>query len=274
MTVGERIKEVRVKTGMSQVEFADKINVSKQTLYKYENNLITNIPSDKIEAVARVGGVSPAELMGWDIYEDPNILKRDTSFEDIEKILNDDGYSLCCETYDDDFFIIKDSNGQIVAGFYGYELLARYESLKKKHKLSANLLISAESAFFKYLESLGYYIVRDDPDHKPFIRCNIGTARIDSNKLNDIRTRIDVYAKAMLDSVILKLNEEELKRERLEKEKILKHLSGEDIYSNTKYEKDLSHLIPDAAHERTDIELTDNDQKHDDDIMNDDSNWG
>ena len=66
MTVGERIKEVREKTGMSQVDFADKINVSKQTLYKYENNLITNIPSDKIEAVAKVGGVSPAYLMGWD----------------------------------------------------------------------------------------------------------------------------------------------------------------------------------------------------------------
>lgn len=70
MTVGERIKEVREKTGMSQVDFADKINVSKQTLYKYENNLITNIPSDKIEAVAKVGGVSPAYLMGWDAQKE------------------------------------------------------------------------------------------------------------------------------------------------------------------------------------------------------------
>lgn len=65
MTVGERIKELREKIGMSQVDFADKINVSKQTLYKYENNLITNIPSDKIEAAAKIGGVSPAYLMGW-----------------------------------------------------------------------------------------------------------------------------------------------------------------------------------------------------------------
>ena len=54
MTVGERIKKVREKTGMSQVEFADKINVSKQTLYKYENDIITNIPSDKIEAAAKL----------------------------------------------------------------------------------------------------------------------------------------------------------------------------------------------------------------------------
>lgn len=66
MTVGERIKELRDKTGMSQVNFASKINVSKQTLYKYENNIITNIPSDKIEATAKLCGVSPAYLMGWD----------------------------------------------------------------------------------------------------------------------------------------------------------------------------------------------------------------
>lgn len=66
MTVGERIKTLREQLGMSQVDFADRINVSKQTLYKYENNIITNIPSDKIEAVAKIGNTSPAYLMGWD----------------------------------------------------------------------------------------------------------------------------------------------------------------------------------------------------------------
>ena len=69
MTVGERIKEIRNKLGMSQVDFADKINVSKQTLYKYENNIITNIPSDKIEAAAHLGNVSPAYLMGWTVSD-------------------------------------------------------------------------------------------------------------------------------------------------------------------------------------------------------------
>jgi len=66
MTIGDRIKDVREKTGLSQVDFACKINVSKQSLYKYENNIITNIPSDKIEAIAKIGNVSPSYLMGWD----------------------------------------------------------------------------------------------------------------------------------------------------------------------------------------------------------------
>lgn len=75
MTVGERIKDLRERLNISQVDFANKINVSKQTLYKYENNIITNIPSDKIEAVAKIGNISPAYLMGWDIDSSVTIKK-------------------------------------------------------------------------------------------------------------------------------------------------------------------------------------------------------
>ncbi len=70
MTVGERIRELRERLGINQVDFADKIGVSKQTLYKYENNLITNIPSDKIEAAAKLGNISPSYLMGWESTND------------------------------------------------------------------------------------------------------------------------------------------------------------------------------------------------------------
>lgn len=66
-TIGQRIKWLRTeKMKMTQVAFADAINVSKQNLYKYENDIITNIPSDKIEAVAKLCSVSPAFIMGWD----------------------------------------------------------------------------------------------------------------------------------------------------------------------------------------------------------------
>lgn len=87
MTVGERIKCIREKLGVSQVDFADKINVSKQTLYKYENNLITNIPSDKIEAVAKIGNVSPAYLMGWEPMSDDDIANAFAN-DDLESIID------------------------------------------------------------------------------------------------------------------------------------------------------------------------------------------
>lgn len=86
MTVGERIKEIRLRLKMSQVAFADKINVSKQTLYKYENNIITNIPSDKIEAVASIGHISPAYIMGWEMNDEDiaNVFANDC----LEDIIN------------------------------------------------------------------------------------------------------------------------------------------------------------------------------------------
>ena len=60
MKIGERIKEQRLKIGMSQVDFASNIGVTKQTLYKHETGLVTNIPSDKIVAISKFTGVSPA----------------------------------------------------------------------------------------------------------------------------------------------------------------------------------------------------------------------
>ncbi len=65
MTIGERIKAIREENGMTQTELADAIGTTKQNIYKYENNIVTNIPSDRIEAIARIFKITPAYLMGW-----------------------------------------------------------------------------------------------------------------------------------------------------------------------------------------------------------------
>lgn len=70
MTLGDRLKTLRLSSDISQVDLADRLDISKQTLYKYENNIITNIPSDKIEAAAKIFKVSPSYLMGWDLDVD------------------------------------------------------------------------------------------------------------------------------------------------------------------------------------------------------------
>ena len=66
MTVGDRIKYRRNELDISQVDLAEKAKISKQRLYKYENNIVTNIPSDVLEVIAYHLEVSPAYLMGWD----------------------------------------------------------------------------------------------------------------------------------------------------------------------------------------------------------------
>ena len=66
MTKGERLRKRREQLGLSQTEVANSVNVSKQTLYKYENDIVSNIPSDKIEALARKLETTPEFLMGWE----------------------------------------------------------------------------------------------------------------------------------------------------------------------------------------------------------------
>ncbi|WP_246169823.1 helix-turn-helix domain-containing protein [Alkalibaculum sporogenes] len=66
MTVGDRIKKMRTDKGMTQEELAKYIDSTKQNIYKYENNIVTNIPSDKIEKIASALQATPTYLMGWD----------------------------------------------------------------------------------------------------------------------------------------------------------------------------------------------------------------
>lgn len=85
MTKGQRIKKLRTDSGISQTDFAKKVGISKQTLYKYENDIVTNIPSDVIEKIAKTAGSSPEYIMGWnnsDYFATP---------EDFEKAWKDRG---------------------------------------------------------------------------------------------------------------------------------------------------------------------------------------
>lgn len=68
-TIGERIRSIRISKNLTQEEVGKHIGTTKQTLYKYETGIITNIPIDKIDAIARLFDVSPAYLMGWDEEE-------------------------------------------------------------------------------------------------------------------------------------------------------------------------------------------------------------
>lgn len=65
MNIGDRIKALRESAKITQETLANKIGTTKQTVYKYENNIITNIPSDKIELLSKALNTTPAYLMGW-----------------------------------------------------------------------------------------------------------------------------------------------------------------------------------------------------------------
>ena len=65
-SIGAHLKALRLDRGLTQEEVGKRVLVSKQTLYKYENDIVTNIPVDKIELLAEVYHVTPAYIMGWE----------------------------------------------------------------------------------------------------------------------------------------------------------------------------------------------------------------
>lgn len=69
MTKGDKIRIAREAKGLTQEELGAVCGVSKQTIYKYEQGIITNIPSDKVELICSELDISPVYLMGWEAGE-------------------------------------------------------------------------------------------------------------------------------------------------------------------------------------------------------------
>ena len=63
--IGERLRSLRKERGITLEELASAIGTSKQTIHRYENGIIANVPHEKIELMAVALGVLPGELMGW-----------------------------------------------------------------------------------------------------------------------------------------------------------------------------------------------------------------
>ncbi len=51
--------------GLTLEELAVKVGTSRQTIHRYENGTISNIPPEKVMALAEALETTPAELMGW-----------------------------------------------------------------------------------------------------------------------------------------------------------------------------------------------------------------
>jgi len=70
MKLKDRIRQKRLEKGYTLEQLAESIGVRKQTIYKYESGVISNIPWDKIEALAAVLDTTPSYLLGLDPVTD------------------------------------------------------------------------------------------------------------------------------------------------------------------------------------------------------------
>lgn len=66
MSIGKRIRTAREQRDLTLDEVAKRCNTTKQTIFKYENEIVTNIPYDKIVLLSKALDVSPSYLFGWE----------------------------------------------------------------------------------------------------------------------------------------------------------------------------------------------------------------
>lgn len=83
MNIGQRIKERRLKLGLSADDIAAKIGKNRATVYRYESNEIEDLPTRVLEPLAKALLTTPAYLMGWEDDEQA----QDTISESIENII-------------------------------------------------------------------------------------------------------------------------------------------------------------------------------------------
>lgn len=93
MTIGERIRAIREQKDMSLEDVAKICGTSRQAIYKYENNIVTNIPYDRIILLSQALGVSPSALMGWEeapVVSADGLSQRQRSIVDKIMLMSDD----------------------------------------------------------------------------------------------------------------------------------------------------------------------------------------
>ena len=92
MTIGKRIRQERLNRGLSQEELAKFLSTTKQAIYKYENEIVTNIPMDKIEKLAELFNTTPSYLMGWEEItpDENNLTEGEKEFLNLFRMLPDE----------------------------------------------------------------------------------------------------------------------------------------------------------------------------------------
>lgn len=87
MTIGDRVKYLRNKRGMTQEELAYKLGYkSKSSVTHIEKG--RDIPRSMVVKLAQILNTTPSYLMGW-VDEDGNEIKKESPGEALVEDLND-----------------------------------------------------------------------------------------------------------------------------------------------------------------------------------------
>lgn len=81
MSIGQRIRSMRIQQGLSIDDLAYKLCKNRTTIYRYENGDIENLPLGILDSLAEALNTTPAYLMGWEGADNVDY----TGYEEINK---------------------------------------------------------------------------------------------------------------------------------------------------------------------------------------------
>lgn len=89
--MARKIKELRQAKGLTLEQVANVVGVGKSTVRKWETGMIANMKRDKIAALAKALGTTPAYLMGWteDNKKEEKLPPEEPKLSEGEKIMLD-----------------------------------------------------------------------------------------------------------------------------------------------------------------------------------------
>lgn len=94
LTTGERMKARRKELGFSAEYVAEKLNVNRSTVFRYEGGDIDKLPIDILEPLSEILQTTPAYLMGWESNNEmtlPTLTKHEQDMLDKYRKLDNIG---------------------------------------------------------------------------------------------------------------------------------------------------------------------------------------
>lgn len=137
MDIGQRMKLRRNEINLSAEKLAEKLGVSKTTIYRYEKGEIEKFPIELVEPIAKALQTTPAYIMGWE--SNGNIINLYNKLDDKRK---DKVYSFAEFQYKeqqkeqqaaDDILIAAHKNDNLTDEEEA-EVQDYIEKIKKRHK--------------------------------------------------------------------------------------------------------------------------------------------
>ncbi|MDO4640039.1 MAG: helix-turn-helix transcriptional regulator [Leptotrichia hongkongensis] len=74
VSIGKKLKMLRTKFNLTQEDLAKSLNVKRETIHKYENDIIKNIKYETVVKLAKIFNTSPEYLLGLDDNESEDIV--------------------------------------------------------------------------------------------------------------------------------------------------------------------------------------------------------